>query len=101
MNSLFPFPSFLTFDKKIVQFARTPKMSTYLLAWAVGDFEYIEGRTSTGVRVRVYTTPGKKHLGAFALEVACKTLPYFNEYFDIEYPLEKCDMVSLLCSDSE
>eukprot|EP00698_Gefionella_okellyi_P014605 TRINITY_DN4053_c0_g1_i1.p1 TRINITY_DN4053_c0_g1~~TRINITY_DN4053_c0_g1_i1.p1 ORF type:complete len:874 (+),score=242.11 TRINITY_DN4053_c0_g1_i1:78-2624(+) len=80
---------------QVVEFAPTPVCSTYILAWSIGHFEYIEGRTSDGVRVRVYTTPGKKHLGEFALDVAVKTLPYYNGYFGSEYPLTKCDMIAI------
>src|SRR3989344_873804 len=53
----------------IVKFFPTPKMSTYLLAFIVGDFEYIEKKSNRGVLVRVYTTPGKKHQARFALDI--------------------------------
>ena len=61
---------------KIVEFAPTPKMSTYLLAFIVGEFEYIEGKTKDGVLVRVFTTPGKKEQAKFALEVAVKCMEF-------------------------
>lgn len=44
-------------------------MSTYLLAFVVGEYDHIEGRDSDGILVRVFTPVGKKHLGQFALEV--------------------------------
>ena len=80
---------------EVVRFAPTPKMSTYLLAFLVGNFEYIEGKTKRDVLVRIYTTPGKKHQATFALDCAIKTLEFYEEYFDITYPLNTLDMLSL------
>jgi puromycin-sensitive aminopeptidase len=54
--------------KKFV-FDRTPKMSTYLLAFVVGEYDYIEDKDKNGVLIRVYTPLGKKHFGRFALDV--------------------------------
>lgn len=80
---------------KIVEFAPTPIMSTYLLAFIVGDFEHIERKTKEGVLVRVFTTPGKKHQSEFALDCAVKTLSFFTKYFDIPYPLPVLDMIAI------
>ncbi len=80
---------------KIVHFTPSPKMSTYLLAFIVGDFEHIEGQTKENVQVRVFTTPGKIHQAQFALECATKTLSFFNEYFDIAYPLPILDLIAI------
>lgn len=80
---------------KVVQFAPTPKMSTYLLAFIIGDFEYIEGWTKDKVQVRIFTTKGKSHQAKFALEVAIKSLEFYNEYFDIPYPLPILDMIAI------
>ena len=55
---------------KRVTFARTPIMSTYLLAFIVGEFDYVEQRDINGVLVRVYTPVGKKEQGQFALDVS-------------------------------
>lgn len=60
---------------KVVSFERTPIMSTYLLAWAVGDFEYIEDFTKRKYKgkplpVRVYTTRGLKSQAQYALDHA-------------------------------
>ena len=52
-----------------VTFARTPIMSTYLLAFVVGEYDYVEDKDSDGVLIRVYTPVGKSEQGAFALEV--------------------------------
>ena len=56
-------------DLKRVTFARTPIMSTYLLAFVVGEFDYVEQRDANGVLVRVYTPVGKANQGQFALDV--------------------------------
>lgn len=80
---------------KTVKFAQTPIMSTYLLAFLVGEFEYLETTNYEGVVVRVYTIPGKKDQGAFALDVAAKTLSFYKDYFGIAYPLPKLDMIAV------
>jgi puromycin-sensitive aminopeptidase len=80
---------------KIVTFEPTPKMSTYLLAFIVGRFENIETKTKSGVKVRVFTTPGKKHQAKFALETAAKVLEFYEEYFGIPYPMPVLDLIAI------
>lgn len=80
---------------KMVNFAPTPKMSTYLLAFIVGEMEFLESKTQRGVVVRVFTTPGKKNQAKFALDCAVKTLDFFEKYFDINYPLPILDMLAI------
>ena len=92
---------------KVVEFAPTPKMSTYLLAFIVGEFEYIEGESHAcqqagekgkGERkglVRVFTTPGKKDQARFALDVAIKCLDFYEDYFGIDYPLPVLDLIAI------
>lgn len=87
-------------DVKVVKFERTPIMSTYLLAWATGDFEYIEAfteRSYNGKRipVRVYTTRGLSKQGELALASAAKIIDYFSEVFDIDYQLPKADLLAV------
>ncbi|MBI5220762.1 MAG: M1 family metallopeptidase [Candidatus Liptonbacteria bacterium] len=80
---------------QMVQFAPTPRMSTYLLAFIVGEFESVERRTRHGVLVRVFTTPGKKHQAQFALDVACRALSFYQDFFGIPYPLPVLDLVAI------
>jgi len=80
---------------EIVRFSPTPKMSTYLLAFIVGDFECVESKTNKGVLVRVFTTPGKKHQASFALDCAVKTLEFYEDYFAIPYPLPVLDLIAI------
>lgn len=82
-------------DLKRVIYQPTPVMSTYLLAFVVAELECIEAQDKNGVPIRVWTTPGKKEHGRFALECALQTLPYFAEWFGIPYTLPKLDMVAL------
>lgn len=76
-------------------FETTPKMSTYLLAFVSGDMQYRESTTDSGVVVRAYATKENVGFTDFALDVATKTLDFYNEYFGIPYPLEKCDLIAL------
>lgn len=81
--------------KTITEFRDTPIMSTYLLAFVIGELEYISKKTSDGVEVRAYATKeNDKHL-KFALETAVDCLEFYNKFFDIPYPLEKCDFIAL------
>ena len=78
-----------------IRFKKSPIMSTYLVAWVVGDLDYIEDTNEDGVLCRVYATRGLAHQGKFALNVAAKTLAFFSRYFDLPYPLPKMDMVAV------
>ena len=82
-------------ETKRVRFRETPLMSTYLLAFIVGDLEYVEGSNSAGTAIRVWTTRGKAEQGRYALEVAIRLLDYYNDYFGIPYPLEKLDHLAI------
>ena len=81
-------------DEKLVTFDRTPPMASYLFVLACGKLEWLEDEIA-GVKVRILTTPGKKQLGRYALEVTKEILPYYNEYFGIPYPLPKLDQIAL------
>jgi aminopeptidase N len=80
--------------KHTVKFATSPKMSSYLVAVAVGEFESIQGEAD-GIPIRVWGTPGKKELGRFALESAEFTMHFYNQYFGIKYPYGKLDLIGL------
>ena len=80
--------------KHIVRFATTPRMSTYLVAFLVGDFECSKGK-SDGVPIRACATPDKVKLTTFAVQAAEFVLHYYDTYFGIKYPMPKLDMVAL------
>ena len=81
--------------RKAVSFAETPVMSTYILAFVVGDLRSIEEQAPDGTLMRIWSTPGKEEHGRFALETSISLLAYFNEYFGIPYPLQKMDHLAI------
>jgi len=81
--------------RKVVRFAPTMVMSSYLVAMIVGPLEATDPVDVDGIPVRVVHVPGKAHLAPYALEVAAHALRFFAEYFGIAYPAEKLDLVAL------
>merc|ERR1712176_193328 len=80
---------------KKLQFQSTPIMFTYLAAFFVGVADYVESETKYGVKVRVYTPVGKKEHGQFALDMGVKSLEFYEDYFNVKFPLPKCDQIGL------
>ena len=76
-------------------FEKTLKMSTYLLAFCVGRYDFLETFSKNGVKIRVYTDIGESEQGRFALDVAAKALDFYEDYFKIKYPMSKCDMIAV------
>ena len=81
-------------NKHTVHFATSAKMSSYLVALVVGNFEFVEG-SADGIPIRVYATTGKKDLGNFALQAAEFNLHFYDQYFGIKYPYGKLDLVGI------
>jgi len=83
-------------SRLLVRFARTPPMSTYLLAFVVGEFHSVQ-RSLEGNRllVRVFTPLGRSQEGQFALSTACNAIQLMQHYFNIPFPLQKLDLVSI------
>lgn len=82
-------------SRRIIKFQKTPKMSTYLVAIVVGEYDVVERDIESGVKVRVFTPKGRSIQGEFALDVASRALPYYSDYFQIPYPLPKLDLISV------
>ncbi|XP_045368472.2 endoplasmic reticulum aminopeptidase 2 isoform X2 [Camelus bactrianus] len=76
-------------------FGTTVKMSTYLVAYIVCDFNSVSGTASSGVKVSVYASPDKWSQTHYALEASLKLLDFYEKYFDIQYPLPKLDLVAI------
>ncbi|KAK4105288.1 hypothetical protein N658DRAFT_416780 [Parathielavia hyrcaniae] len=81
--------------RKAVTFNKSPLMSTYLVAFVVGELNYIE-TTEFRVPVRVYAPPGQNiEHGRFSLHLAAKTLAFYEKVFGIEFPLPKMDQIAI------
>jgi aminopeptidase N len=80
--------------KQTIHFATTPKMSTYLVALAVGNFVCQKG-TAGATPLRICATPGNTKLVQFALRATSGVLDYYNTYFALDYPFAKLDQVAI------
>ena len=80
---------------KTLLYDKTPVMSTYLLAFVIGDLTHIEKEAADGTMVGVWMTRGKEEQGQFALDTSVKLLSFFNDYFGIPYPLPKLDHLAI------
>ncbi len=81
--------------KKLVQFAPTMKMSTYLVAFVVGKLNCTHAIEVDGVAVRFWCVPGKEKHAAFPLEAAQFALRYFTKFFGVPYPSDKLDLLAV------
>ena len=80
--------------KHTLRFSTTPKMSTYLVAFLVGDFQCSSGEQDR-VAIRVCATPDKVALTPYGVKVAKYVMHYLNDYFGIPYPLKKLDLIAI------
>ncbi|HET8577795.1 MAG TPA: M1 family metallopeptidase [Methylomirabilota bacterium] len=81
--------------KKAVAFADTIRMSTYLVAFVVGELEATDPVMVGKTPLRVWCVPGKKHLARFALDVGAFSLDFFERYYGLPYPGDKLDMLAI------
>ena len=81
--------------KKEVVFADTIKMSTYLVAFIVGEFDGTEPAMADSAPIRVWAVPGKKHLTKYAEQIGRFSLTYFRDYYGIPYPGDKLDLIAI------
>ncbi len=81
--------------KKIVRFADTMKMSTYLVAFIVGRIESTDPVMIGKTPLRLWTIPGKQHLTKFGQDIAAASLSFFESYYGIPYPGDKLDLLAI------
>ena len=77
-------------------FEKTPRMSSYLLAFVIGELHKKSAHTKSGVEVNVWATPAQnENTLDFALDIATRSIDFYDEYFGVKYPLPKSDHVAL------
>ena len=81
--------------RTVIRFADTMVMSSYLVAFVVGDLEMTDTVDVDGIPLRVVHVPGKGHLTEFGLDVGAFCLRWYQEYYGIAYPSDKVDLVAL------
>ena len=83
-------------DSLTTTFEKTPQMSSYLLAFVIGELHKKSARTKSGVEVNVWATPAQnENTLDFALDIATRSIDFYDEYFGVKYPLPKSDHVAL------
>ena len=83
-------------DSLTTAFEKTPRMSSYLLAFVIGELHKKTAHTKSGVEVNVWATPAQnENTLDFALDIATRSIDFYDEYFGVKYPLPKSDHVAL------
>ncbi len=81
--------------KKVVTFAETIRMSTYLVAFVVGDLEATEPVQVGRTPLRIWCVPGKRRLAGFGRDIAAASLAFFESYYGLPYPGDKLDLLAI------
>ncbi|XP_003921666.1 aminopeptidase N [Saimiri boliviensis] len=81
----------------VTEFYPTPKMSTYLLAFIISEFTYVDKQASNGVLIRIWARPSAilAGHGDYALNVTGPILNFFASHYNTSYPLPKSDQIGL------
>ena len=81
--------------RKVVRFADSIVMSTYLVAFVVGELEATDAVPVGRTRLKVWCVPGKKHLARFGQEIGAASLAFFEDYYGLAYPGDKLDLLAI------
>jgi aminopeptidase N len=81
-------------DLLVHHFETSRPLPSYLVAFAVGDFDVVQGQTSP-FPIRAITTKGKGRLTSLALEASAALIAELGNYFDVRYPYPKLDIVAV------
>ena len=81
--------------RKVVRFADSIVMSTYLVAFVVGELEATDAVTVGRTPLRVWCVPGKRRLATFGQDIAAASLAFFEDYYGLPYPGDKLDLLAI------
>src|SRR5204863_3428746 len=81
--------------RKVVKFADSIVMSTYLVAFVVGELEHTEPTHVGRAPLSVWCVPGKKRLAKFGQEIGVASLAFFEDYYGLPYPGDKLDLLAI------
>jgi aminopeptidase N len=83
-------------ESKQVTFLTTPIMSSYLLAFVVGELHCVEAKNKSGIEMRTWASVAQpKKFLKYANDEAVRIIDFFEDYFKTPFPLKKCDQVAL------
>eukprot|EP00092_Neocalanus_flemingeri_P064412 GFUD01078167.1.p1 GENE.GFUD01078167.1~~GFUD01078167.1.p1 ORF type:complete len:930 (-),score=265.24 GFUD01078167.1:347-3136(-) len=77
------------------KYQQSVKMSTYLVAFVVSKFKFVETTRDNNVRFRIWSKPDSLDQTAYAQEIGPKMLEFFENYYNVKFPLPKQDMIAL------
>jgi aminopeptidase N/puromycin-sensitive aminopeptidase len=80
--------------KHAIRFRTTQRLSTYLVAMLVGDFQCVSGGVDD-IPIRVCSVPGMQDLGKFAVSAAEASISFYDKYYGIKYPFGKLDLIAI------
>ncbi len=84
-------------ESTVFTFAETKPLPTYLVAFAVGEFDIVEAPADAipETPLRLITTKGKGKLGGYALARTPIIHKVLSDYFDQPHPFDKLDLVAV------
>lgn len=79
------------------EFQPSVPMSTYLIGYVVSEFKPSQGETppNSNVQFQVWSRPEALEQSDFAAKVGPLFLSYYQDFFNIKYPLPKQDLVAI------
>ena len=81
--------------KKVVRFADTITMSTYLVAYVIGELEATPAVMVGKTPLRIWSVPGKGRLATFGQAIGAASLGFFEDYYGLPYPGDKLDLLAI------
>lgn len=70
-------------------------MSTFIVGFVVCDYTHLETKTTKGLDFRIYLPKHIENQGEYGLKVGSQVIDYFADFFNVSYPMQKMDMISI------